>query len=125
MLSIKIDGETFRLPIPRDAVEMSADFLEKSAYRTEDGVVHIVNIGLYEIYQITTGRFMDRAEYQRLYRKLTEAKRIHTIILPGVEGERAFRGYFSGIKHKLRRRDKTGRNDWAGLSFRVTPEGPR
>ncbi len=125
MLKMKIDGETYELPILRDAIEVSAEFLEKSANRTEDGVVHIVNIGLYEIYQISTGRFPDRAEYERLYKKLTETRRIHSVTLPGVNGERSFRAYFSGIKHKLRRRDGAGKYDWGGLSFRVTPEGPR
>lgn len=125
MLQIQIDGQTFTLPILRDAIEMSADFLERSANRTDDGVVHIVNIGLFETYQITTGRFADMAEYTRLYAKLTETKRIHTVTLPGVEGDRSFRAYFSSIKHRLRRKDSAGKYQWAGLSFRVTPEGPR
>lgn len=118
---IRIDGEIFRVPVT--GIDRSADFLEKSAERTEDGVIHIDPIGVFFNYAITFGTTTDVQEYARLWRKLTEGTRIHTVTVPDEAGDYTFRAYFSGVSDSLHKA-KSQKNHWKDLKVNFKAERP-
>lgn len=98
---IVIDGETFDVPVT--SVNMKADFLDRYAERTADGVLHRDLIGVYFNYTVTFGATAPPAEYARLWRKLTEPVEFHQVTLWNEDGEYTFTAYFAGVKHTLQR----------------------
>lgn len=67
---ITIDGVSFDVPVI--GIVRRAEFLDKYAERTEDGVLHRELIGVYFNYQIQFGSTTDTTEYAALWTKLTE-----------------------------------------------------
>lgn len=119
---IIIDGETFDVPV----VDMKrrADFLDKYAERTEDGVLQRELIGVYFNYQVSFGAYGDPNEYDRLWAKLTEAEEFHDVTVPGEGGQYTFRAYFSSIQDQLRKSKEGGNNFWKGLQVNFTAQSP-
>ena len=66
---ILIDGEEYNATV--ETLTRKAEFLDKYAQRTEDGVLQREIIGVYFNYQLTFG-YAPPDEYQRLWDKLTE-----------------------------------------------------
>ena len=53
-MSIVIDGTTYDIPIL--SIKRKAEFLDKYAERTEDGILHRELIGVYFNYELQFGR---------------------------------------------------------------------
>lgn len=99
---ISIDGTTYNIPVL--SLTRKADFLDKYAERTEDGVLHRELIGVYYNYQLTFGHTNDTAEYASLWDKLTEPEEFHTVVVPDEDGESySFTAYFANVGDTLRR----------------------
>jgi len=118
---IKIDGIDYNVPIA--SLTRTADFLDKFAERTADGVLHRDLIGVYYNYEIEFGRAPSMAEYTLLYQKLTEPEEFHTITLPDEDGDLTFSGYVSGIRDELIRIRGSERY-WMKLSCSVVAQSP-
>ena len=116
-----IDGQTYRIPVL--SLKRKADFLDKYANRTEDGVLHRELIGVYFNYQLQLGSDVDRAEYARLWRKLTEPVEFHTVTVPDEAGDYTFTAYFSNVGDEVRRIDGQ-KNYWKGLTVNFTAQAP-
>ena len=97
---ITIDDTTYNVPVT--SLKRTADFLDKMAERTNDGVLHRELIGVYFNYQLKFGK-ASMADYAALYDKLTEPKDKHTIIVPTETGATEFDAYFAGITDNLKR----------------------
>lgn len=103
-MSIVIDGETFAIPIL--SIKRKAEFLDKYAERTEDGVLHRELIGVYFNYELQFGRTHDVDEYAALWAKLTEVEEFHTVTVPdfdGTGGQYTFTAYFAGVSDEIRK----------------------
>lgn len=98
---ITIDGVTFDIPVIR--MTRKAEFLDKYAERTEDGVLHRELIGVYFNYQLQFGSTNDTAAYAALWLKLTEPEEFHTVIVPDEDGDYTFTAYFSSVGDEIRR----------------------
>ncbi len=96
-----IDGQRFNVPV--EDLSRKADFLDKYAERTIDGALKRELLGVYFNYQLKLGTDGDRAEYARLWRKLTEPQEFHTISLPDEQGGTTFQAYVSNVSDKLLR----------------------
>ena len=120
---IVIDGNTYNIPVL--SIKRKADFLDKYAERTEDGVLHRELIGVYFNYQLTFGRGASTAEYASLWQKLTEADEFHTVTVPDEDGDFTFTAYFSNVSDELVKA-KTGSATrfWKNLTVNFIAESP-
>src|SRR5574340_410654 len=98
---IIIDGITFNIPIV--SIHRKADFLDKYAERTEDGILHRELIGVYFNYELKFGSTAPNTEYAALWQKLTEPEEFHTVTLPDEDGDFTFTAYFAGVSDDLRK----------------------
>lgn len=99
---ITIDGTAYAVPVKR--ITRRADFLDKYAERTEDGVLHRELIGVYFNYSIEFGMTLDAAEYAALWDKLTEPEEFHTVVVPDEDGTSyTFTAYFASVGDELSR----------------------
>lgn len=96
---IVIDGETFTVPIV--SLTRRAEFLDKYAERTEDGVLHRELIGVYINYFIQFGVGANAAAYTALWNKITEPVEFHTVSIPDGDGVHTFDGYFANIGDRM------------------------
>lgn len=118
---IKIDGVYFDVPLI--SVKRTADFLDKYAERTEDGVLHRELIGVYFNYQMSFGTIHNDALYEALWEKLTEPVEFHDFSLPTTGGPYEFRGYISGVSDEI---EKIYSNTakFKGLQCKYTAQAP-
>lgn len=100
-MTIIIDSVTYDIPVV--SLTRRADFLDKYAERTEDGVLHRELIGVYFNYQITFGNTTNTSEYAALWLKLTEPEEFHTVTVPDEGGDYTFTAYFSSVGDELRK----------------------
>lgn len=98
---IVIDGERFNIPIKE--FKRKAEFLDKYARRTEDGVLQRELIGVYFNYSLVLGKSIDTKEYNRMWEKLTEPVEFHTVTIPDDDGSYTFTAYFSNVGDQLKR----------------------
>lgn len=117
---ITIDENTYNVPVI--SLNRSADFLDKMAERTNDGVLHRELIGVFFNYQLKFGK-ASMADYALLYDKLTEPEEFHTVIVPTESGSVEFQAYFAGIKDNLKRIDGSLRY-WTGLTVNFIAKEP-
>jgi phosphoserine aminotransferase len=115
---IIIDGTTFDVPVM--TISRRADFLDKYAERTEDGVLHRELIGVYFNYQIQFGSTTDVEEYAALWDNLTEPEEFHSVEVPGAG---AFQAYFSNVGDVLRK-DKNASTFWKSLTVNFIAQSP-
>ena len=120
-MTIIIDSTTYDIPVT-DIVR-TADFLDKEAYRTEDGILHRSLIGVYFNYQIQFGQTKDTAEYAALWEKLTEPVEYHTVTVPDESGDYTFTAYFSGLGDEIRK-VKGAANYWKNLKVNFVAQSP-
>lgn len=118
---IIIDGIAFKVPV--QSIRRTADFLDKYAERTEDGVLHRELIGVYFNYKLQFGATTDVEEYNRLWKKLTEPKEFHTVTVPDEGGEYTFTAYFSGVGDDMLRQ-YGNKNYWQNLTVNFTAREP-
>lgn len=97
---ITIDGSSYDIPII--SVRRRAEFLDKFAERTDDGVLHRELIGVYFNYQLQLG-VTDSTTYHALWDKLTEPVTFHTVVVPDVDGTLTFDAYFSNVTDEVRK----------------------
>lgn len=118
---LKIDENWYNVPVV--SLTRKADFLDKYASRTEDGVLQRELIGVFFNYQLKLGGTADTAEYDRLWRKLTQPQEFHTVTVPGSGGDYSFSAYFAGVKDSLLR-ELPGENRWTGLTVNFIARSP-
>lgn len=116
-----IDNQTYHIPII--SLKRKADFLDKYASRTEDGVLRRELIGVYFNYQLQLGNTVDTAEYARLWKKLTEPVEFHTVTVPDEAGDYTFTAYFSNVGDEIRK-ETNSRNYWKNLTVNFTAKAP-
>lgn len=96
---IKIDGIRYNVGV-HAGVKRQIDFLDKSAVRTEDGVLNRQLIGVYYNYRnIKFGIQTDDnyTDYENLVNKLGEAEEYHTFQIAGD----TFVGYISSVSDEI------------------------
>lgn len=118
---ITIDGVPYNIPVL--SITRRADFLDKYAERTEDGVLHRELIGVYFNYQLKLGQTRDTTLYTDLWHKLTEPEEFHTVIVPDEEGDYSFKAYFSNVGDELRKA-AGATNYWRNLTVNFIAESP-
>lgn len=92
-----IDGREFDVPIVQ--LKRKGDILDRTATRTQDGVLHRDVIGTYYNYTLNIGQCRNHKEYQDLWDTLTEPVACHAVCLPhdGV----TFDGYFGSVQDEI------------------------
>jgi hypothetical protein len=118
---ITIDGVSYDIPIL--SIKRTADFLDKFAERTEDGVLHRELIGVYFNYKLQFAQTTDVALYAALWTKLTEATEFHTVTVPDESGDFTFTAYFANVSDDLRK-TKSGQNFWKNLTVNFIAQEP-
>lgn len=119
---ITIDGENFDIPIL--SIKRKAEFLDKYAERTEDGVLHRELIGVYFNYELQFGRTTNVSQYAALWAKLTEVKEFHTVNVPDFDGQKyLFTAYFSNVSDELRKEAAT-KTFWKNLTVNFIAKSP-
>lgn len=120
-MSIVIDSITYDIPVL--SISRKADFLDKYAERTEDGVLHRELIGVYFNYQIAFGQTTNVTEYAAFWNKLTEATEFHTVTVPDESGDYTFTAYFAGVSDELRKQ-QGAKNFWKNLTVNFIAQEP-
>ncbi|MFM8320997.1 MAG: hypothetical protein ACKOC5_08800 [Chloroflexota bacterium] len=118
---ITIDGAIYNVPVTR--LSRRAEFLDKYAERTEDGVLHRELIGVYFNYQLQFGNDGDTAEYARLWAKLTEPVEFHMVTVPDEDGDYSFQAYFSNVGDELVKARGATRF-WRSLTVNFVAQSP-
>ena len=121
-MSIVIDDITYDIPVI--GVKRTAEFLDKYAERTEDGVLHRELIGVYYNYVLTFGRTNNTTEYASFWDKLTEPVEFHDVIVPDEDGAPLeFTAYFAGVSDELRK-DTDAKTFWKNLTVTFIAQEP-
>lgn len=123
-MTIVIDSTSYDIPIL--SIKRKAEFLDKYAERTEDGVLHRELIGVYFNYELAFGRTTDTTEYALLWAKLTEVEEFHTVTVPdfdGTGGQYTFTAYFAGVSDELRR-ETASKTFWRNLVVNFIAQSP-
>jgi hypothetical protein len=119
---ITIDGTSYDIPI--QSIKRKAEFLDKYAERTEDGILHRELIGVYFNYELAFGRTTDIAEYASLWAKLTAVTEFHTVEVPDFDGAKySFTAYFAGVSDELRKESAT-KTFWRNLVVNFIAQSP-
>ena len=117
---IAIDGISYQVPLV--SLVRKAEFLDKYASRTEDGVLHRELIGVYYNYELKLGRAAQK-EYSRLWDVLTAPQEFHTVRVPACGADYTFQAYFSGVRDELLR-EYQGDYYWTGLTVNFIARSP-
>lgn len=123
-MTIVIDSTTYNIPIL--SIKRKAEFLDKYAERTEDGILHRELIGVYFNYELQFGRTGALSDYANLWAKLTEATEFHTVTVPdfnGTGGQYQFQAYFSSVSDELRKESAT-QTFWKNLTVNFIAKSP-
>jgi hypothetical protein len=118
---IIIDGVQYDVPVL--SITRRADFLDKYAERTEDGMLHRELIGVYFNYQLKFGQTLDVEEYAALWNKLSEPEEFHSVTVPDESGDFSFTAYFSNVGDELRK-TKDAANYWKNLTVNFIAKEP-
>ena len=116
-----IDGIGYKIDVL--SVKRTADFLDKYAERTENGDLERELIGVYFNYKLQLGPGVDRAEYARMWDKLTEPVEFHEVTVPDEDGDYTFTAYFSNVADELLRR-VAEKNYWKNLTVNFIAKKP-
>ena len=118
---IIIDCKNYDIPVI--SLKRQAEFLDKYANRTEDGVLHRELIGVFFNYQLQFGITTDTAEYQKLWEKLTEPEEFHTVTVPDEKDKYTFTAYFSNVADEMLRK-KANKNFFQNLTVNFIAKAP-
>lgn len=116
-----IDGIGYKIDVL--SVKRTADFLDKYAERTENGDLERELIGVYFNYKLQLGPGVDRAEYARVWDKLTEPVEFHEVTVPDEDGDYTFTAYFSNVADELLRK-VAEKNYWKNLTVNFIAKKP-
>lgn len=116
-----IDGIGYKIDVL--SVKRTADFLDKYAERTENGDLERELIGVYFNYKLQFGPGVDRAEYARMWDKLTEPVEFHEVTVPDEDGDYTFTAYFSNVADELLRK-VAEKNYWKNLTVNFIAKKP-
>lgn len=116
-----IDGIGYKIDVL--SVKRTADFLDKYAERTENGDLERELIGVYFNYKLQLGPGVYRAEYARLWDKLTEPVEFHEVTVPDEDGDYTFTAYFSNVADELLRK-VAEKNYWKNLTVNFIAKKP-
>lgn len=116
-----IDGIGYKIDVL--SVKRTADFLDKYAERTENGNLERELIGVYFNYKLQLGPGVDRAEYARMWDKLTEPVEFHEVTVPDEDGDYTFTAYFSNVADELLRK-VAEKNYWKNLTVNFIAKKP-
>lgn len=100
---ISVDGKHFDIPMV--SLKRTADFLDKYAERTEDGVLNRELIGVYYNFTLTAGSssaFGD-TDYDEFWDRMTAPVEFHEISLPVKKGAYVFTAYISSVSDEYER----------------------
>jgi len=114
---VMVDSMSYNVPVV--ALRRRAEFLDKYAERTEDGVLHRELIGVYYNYEIEFGADADPVEYNALWDKLSEPVEFHTVTVLGY----TFTAYFSNVGDEVRR-VHDGQPYWRDLTAHFIAQSP-
>lgn len=120
---IRVDGIHFDIPMV--SLKRSADFLDKYAERTEDGVLQRELIGVYYNYTLTVGSsnaFGDTS-YDAFWDKMTEPVEFHEISIPTKDGYYTFVGYISSISDEYKK-ILSDEEEFSGFTCKFTSKSP-
>ena len=115
------DGIGYKIDVL--SVKRTADFLDKYAERTENGDLERELIGVYFNYKLQLGPGVDRAEYARMWDKLTEPVEFHEVTVPDEDGDYTFTAYFSNVADELLRK-VAEKNYWKNLTVNFIAKKP-
>ena len=119
---IIIDGTSYDIPVI--GISRKAEFLDKFAERTEDGVLHRELIGVYYNYQLKFGQSSNNvSDYAALWVKLTEATEFHEVTVPDESGDYTFTAYFSNVADELKKQQGAV-NFWRNLTVNFIAQSP-
>ena len=122
MALFSIDGVEFDIPLV--ALKRESAVLDKYATRTEGGDLQREIIGVYYNYTLTfPGLNLDRSDYDRLWKKVTEPVEFHDFVVPSSDGTFSFRGYITTSGDELKR-SHNGKHYWGGLSIKLIAKAP-
>ena len=116
-----IDGIGYKIDVL--SVKRTADFLDKYAERTENGDLERELIGVYFNYKLQLGPGVDRAEYARMWDKLTEPVEFHEVTVPDEDGDYTITAYFSNVADELLRK-VAEKNYWKNLTVNFIAKKP-
>lgn len=119
---ITVDGISYNLAVT--GLERTASFLDKSAERTEDGVLHRQLIGVYYNYALTIGFLGDLTVYNAFWDKITEPVEFHTVVVPTGSGDYTFTAYVGAEVRDSLRRQKDGVNYFGGMTVNFIGQSP-
>ena len=120
---ISVDGMYFDIPMV--SLKRTADFLDKYAERTEDGVLNRELIGVYYNYTLTFGSIsaFGETDYTSFWNKMTEPVPFHEISLPDKNGQYTFTAYISSVSDEYAKilEDKA---EFTGFTCKFTAREP-
>lgn len=120
---ITIDGIEYDVPFI--SIERNFETLDKSAERSEDGVLHRELIGTYYNYDVVMGMSAyNVSDYAALYLVVSEPIDFHSVSIPGENNNASWDAYISKGKDKISRMDVGGVNYYRGLSFSIIAKSP-
>ena len=115
-----IDGREYDVAVVE--LQRSADILDKTANRTEDGVLHREVIGTYYNYTMKIFTW-DMDLYEELFWVLSAPQASHVVELPNDHVR--YEAYFSSIKDSVVRVYPEKNAKYKGLSCKLTAIRPR
>lgn len=121
---ITVDGTYYSLPLV--SLKRSAEFLDKFAERSEDGVLQRDLIGVYYNFTLTAGTSNAfESDYDAFWEHMTQPVEFHDFTLPyGTKGESySFRGYISSVSDEY---SKILENSavFSGFTCKMTAQSP-
>ena len=78
---------------------------------------------MYFNYKLQLGPGVDRAEYARMWDKLTEPVEFHEVTVPDEDGDYTFTAYFSNVADELLRK-VAEKNYWKNLTVNFIAKKP-
>lgn len=120
---IRVDGIHFDIPMV--SLKRSADFLDKYAERTEDGILHRELIGVYYNYTLSVGtsEAFGETDYDAFWDKMTEPVEFHEISIPIRDGYYTFTGYISSVSDEYEK-ILNGKASFKGFTCKFTAQSP-
>lgn len=108
-------------------VQRLAEFLDKYAERTVDGVLHRELIGVYYNWKMTIAQpdSTQIADYKSFWTAITAAVSFHTVTVPNVSGlDYTYTAYVANVQDVLVISTRAEGNYWEGLTVDFIAQSP-
>ena len=116
-----IDGVEYDVPVLE--LQRNADILDKTANRSEDGVLHREVIGTYHNFTLKIDKVRDMELYNRLFDVLSAPVASHQIEMPN--DHITFEGYISSVKDQVKQVYPDKPAKYGSLTCKFTAMAPR